>query len=73
MEILKKYIDFCIDHKWFLRIVSALVLLLHVICNTIWMGKPVPISHITLTETMAYVNVILVGIWTGVIWVITRE
>jgi hypothetical protein len=73
MNILKKYVDWTINHKWFVRLLAAAVLVMHVIANTVYMGKPMPVNGIVLTERLAYTNVILAGIFCGVHWGLTLE
>ena len=72
---MKKFFDTIIDHfetyKWVVRIVMSLLLVVHCVLNSVYMGKPVPVTHIVLQEWMAYANVICVGILTGVVWVVT--
>lgn len=71
MEALIIIIDWFNDHRWIVRTMAAAVLVMHVIANAVYVGKPVPVSGIVLQEWMAYTNVILVAIWTGLIWGVT--
>lgn len=73
MELLNNYIDWCDSHKWLIRIVGAFMLVLHVILNTVYMGKPMPVNGIVLQPWMAYVNVIGCGILVGVNWGFTSS
>lgn len=65
---LDEIIKFCDKHKWLVRITAALVLILHCILNTVYMGKPVPVTGIILQKWMCYVNVITAGCFTGIVW-----
>lgn len=71
MNNMKTLINWVVDRRWVIRTMAAAVLVMHIIANAVYVGKPVPVSGIVLQEWMAYTNVILVAIWTGLIWGVT--
>lgn len=52
-------------HRWITTAIMAGWLLMTIVLNTVYYGKPVPISHIVLKPVLAYANVILTGCTAG--------
>lgn len=70
-KTINMYLDWFENHKWVVRITMSVLLVVHCILNQVYMGKPVPITHIVLQEWMAYANVICMGLFTGIMWAVT--
>lgn len=70
---MKEYLDWFENHRWTVRIIMSILLVVHCLLNSAYIGKPVPITHIVLQEWMAYTNVICLGVFTGLIWLSTSK
>ena len=70
---MKAYIDWFENHGWTVRIIMSILLVVHCVLNSVYMGKPVPISRIVLQPWMAYTNVVCMGAMTGLMWICTSK
>ena len=72
MNGLMKLVNWMENHTWLVRIFFAAWLVMTCILNTVYMGKPVPVTHMILRPWMAYSNCILAGIFTGIMWEVSK-
>lgn len=57
--------EYLAEHRWITNGIMAGWLILTVVLNTVYYGKPIPITHTVLKPIWAYINVILCGCVVG--------
>ena len=57
--------DHLAEHRWITNGIMAFWFILTIVLNTVYMGKPVPVTGMILKTWMAYVNVISCGACAG--------
>ena len=66
IEAIEIALNFMKNHKVVTCIICAFILAMHIVANVIFIGKPVPITHIVLRPWMAYINMFGMAVATGV-------
>ena len=61
LETIEFLMDEFARHRWITTAIMAFWIVLTVVLNTVYYGKPIPVTHTVLKPIWAYINVILAG------------